>query len=525
MAEDNQKTVTVVPPPNHRGPSGMCDLEQGGITDEETDTNSPMESETTFNFSRRTTSTGSTWTRDSHMLESTRSGDSKVERMARKIDKRLRERVPVTFKARKVFLKHCRQIAIDKGYPKVSRVKYSDIKSWHEEVKQEAEDNDAEGILARAIHFAGILCHTQSLAEILDKAKEVGAKVGLEDDDEFHYMDFNFFHTMLVSRWPWCRHGLLGAISVVLAFYILTPVLFCVIMQDEGICPQDTKVAGWVSALYFASTTMSTVGYGDLSVEKDEAWKVFVGMAYMIASLLVALFAFSAAADSAVSNSFAKRFAKWVASISPLTYPEGPLKNDEFLYQRIRKVQFIALGDIAFQFFFLNLIGVLSSQAFIAYAEVDEDRKWNWMESMYWAVQTTTTIGYGDYAMPDYMRWFQIIYLSLGTYFTGSALGKLSALKEEMETIRRYHAFERREVNKHMMHYLSSTGTGRVDQYEFVIASLLNLGKIDADDIDPIMEKFRSLEASSGRTGYITVNKLADTSDTSLNDEIGRAHV
>ena len=122
--------------------------------------------------------------------------------------------------------------------------------------------------------------------------------------------------------------------------------------------------------------------------------------------------------------------------------------------------------------------------------------------------------------MPDYMRPFQIFYLTLGTYFTGSALGRLSALKEELEKIRRYHAFERREVNKHMMHFLASTDDPtRVDQYEFVIASLLNLGKIDADDIEPIMDKFRSLARHSGHnTGYIRVADIPEATDDSLED-------
>ena len=298
----------------------------------------------------------------------------------------------------------------------VSRVKYRDILEWKERVQEEAEDNDAEGIFSRLIHWVGILSDKQCLATILSKAKVVADKIGLEPDDEFHYEDFNHHHTMLVSRWPWMRYELLFALSLILTFYFLTPILFCVIMGDEGICPQDAKVPGWVSALYFASATMSTVGYGgtfgelfvlvltrktfckflffstyfalftlasDLSIEKDEPWKVFIGVLYMIVSILVALLAFSAAAESAVSpvKSLLKR-------LSPVNYPEGPLKENEYVYQRIRKVRAIMLCDITLQFAFLNLIGIFISQAFIEFTEVDVDRQWNWMDSMYWAVQS-----------------------------------------------------------------------------------------------------------------------------------------
>lgn len=103
----------------------------------------------------------------------------------------------------------------------------------------------------------------------------------------------------------------------------------------------------------------------------------------MIASILVSLLAFSAAAESALSP--VKSLLKW---ISPVSYPEGPLKENEYLYQRIRKVRLLMLCDVVLQFSFLNIIGILISQAFIEFTDVDSDRQWNWMDSLYWAVQS-----------------------------------------------------------------------------------------------------------------------------------------
>jgi len=130
-------------------------------------------------------------------------------------------------------------------------------------------------------------------------------------------------------------------------------------------------------------------GYGDLSVEKDEYWKVIIGMLYMIVSILVALTALSAAAESAASP--IKSLVKRIAKITPLRYPEGPLKENEYIYQRIRKVQAIMLCDVAFQFLMLNLVGIFASQIFIEYTEVDPDRQWDWIDSMYWAVQVSAS--------------------------------------------------------------------------------------------------------------------------------------
>eukprot|EP00978_Attheya_sp_CCMP212_P034455 scaffold144303_cov29-Attheya_sp.AAC.1 len=41
---------------------------------------------------------------------------------------------------------------------------------------------------------------------------------------------------------------------------------------------------------------------------------------------------------------------------------------------------------------------------------------------------------------------------------------------------------------------------GKIDQFEFLVASLLSLGKVTSDDVAPIMEKFREL---SGDHGFI----------------------
>lgn len=107
----------------------------------------------------------------------------------------------------------------------------------------------------------------------------------------------------------------------------------------------------------------------------------------MVVSLLVAIMAFSAAAESAVSPIKAI-----LLKFSPVHYPEGPLKEGEFIWQRVRRVKSVMLMDIAIQFTFLNLIGIFASRIFVLTAEV-EAREWNWMDSIYWAVQTTTTVG------------------------------------------------------------------------------------------------------------------------------------
>ena len=185
-----RKSVTIIDDPVKevvsRGPAALADEEEGVLDSDQEALSKRYESV-------RSQSNGS-WG-DLHMLVSYRPGESKIERMAKKIQTRIEERVSVTFNARRTFLKTCRSIAIRENYPKKTIVKYSDILAFREQVKSQAEDNDAVGIFSRLSNALGFVSDTCCLAEMLDKAEKVGNKIGLEDDDEFHYQEFN-------CKWP-----------------------------------------------------------------------------------------------------------------------------------------------------------------------------------------------------------------------------------------------------------------------------------------------------------------------------------
>lgn len=226
----------------------------------------------------------------------------------------------------------------------------------------------------------------------------------------------------------------------------------------------------------------------------------------MCIAMLVAIFAFSAAAENAISP-----IKNCIKFIYPLNIPEGPLANGELLWHRLLKIRLFVVLDVSIQFVALNLVGILASRFFFIHTDSTTEEWWGWMDSWYWSVQTTTTIGYGDYTIPYTMRWFQIFYLMLSTFFVGQLLGRLGGLKSTLEEQRRFHAWEKLDVNKHMMYYFSgSDNPVKVDQYEFVLASLLNLGKISPADIEPITDKFKLLVKDSGHDSYIRISDVPE---------------
>ena len=101
--------------------------------------------------------------------------------------------------------------------------------------------------------------------------------------------------------------------------------------------------------------------------------------------------------------------------------------------------------------------------------------------------------------MPFEMRWFQIIYTTFGTAMVGRVFGGIASLKADLQDLTRFYAWRRREVSKRLIEDMKGTDDdNKIDQYEFMVGSLLMLKKIDKSDVDQIMDKFRQLAGSKG---------------------------
>jgi hypothetical protein len=114
-----------------------------------------------------------------------------------------------------------------------------------------------------------------------------------------------------------------------------------------------------------------------------------------------------------------------------------------------------------------------------------------------------------------------MFYLILATYFVGNTLGGLASLKDEVHEIQRYEAWNRRELSKGLIDELQPyEHDEKIDQYEFVLASLVTLGKATYEDVVPIMDKFRSMARDDG---FIIVEDEEEWSDPDVGVESFRS--
>ena len=271
-----------------------------------------------------------------------------------------------------------------------------------------------------------------------------------EDDiigEEFYYKDFSFYNLKVESNYPWMRNGTVFSLLCILAFYIFTPILWCLLLKDENICPsRDSYIEGessssWhvlLTPLYFASVTMSTVGYGDVTVlinknvdgEEDDAivenWRIFIATLYMLLSLMVTIVGFLAGYNSRFRpfRGHLSKFGNRVYEIlrDAKVRRKGGVNNDkhEEMVSCMRWAKFSQLTELTLSFLILTLIGMFAVQLSLLGENANESGiSLSWMESFYWAVQITTSIGYGDLETPDQLRCFILFYLAISTYFAG----------------------------------------------------------------------------------------------------------
>ena len=124
---------------------------------------------------------------------------------------------------------------------------------------------------------------------------------------------------------------------------------------------------------------MSTVGYGDLNVEKDPKSRTLYGACYMLFAMVMAILFFGAVAESAFS-----RFKSPVRKIADKFFTKlshviaGRPQQDELLYVTIHRLRIQKLSEIVVNFCFLNFIGIVCARYFVNNHADEEGEYWDW---------------------------------------------------------------------------------------------------------------------------------------------------
>lgn len=214
--------------------------------------------------------------------------------------------------------------------------------------------------------------------------------------------------------------------------------------NPDWMCPWS-----FVDALYFVMTTLSTVGYGDLTVADGDARRFL--MFYAVTGLMVfASFAtvcqrtFSAASNRVVKATTRLRLSA--------TRQKPSVRAHVLLYARALTLTCLFFG-----------IHVSSACVF---AHLED---WSFVTAFYHCIITATTIGYGDTTIKtDEGRLWASIHILISTMYFAALLGVIGSHMELIYEERKRHKLISHCIDNRFLDELRGTHD-HLGKYEYVV--------------------------------------------------------
>eukprot|EP00930_Biecheleria_cincta_P003273 TRINITY_DN104197_c0_g1_i1.p1 TRINITY_DN104197_c0_g1~~TRINITY_DN104197_c0_g1_i1.p1 ORF type:complete len:583 (-),score=105.57 TRINITY_DN104197_c0_g1_i1:80-1828(-) len=183
---------------------------------------------------------------------------------------------------------------------------------------------------------------------------------------------------------------------------------------------------GFSDSIYFVVATVSTVGYGDMSfVPGNKLDKIF-GCFYVLFGVACVSCALGLVID--VLNEAAKEKMHELTLMESLAVAEG--RETQFNLGR-------EIGKLHKQIFKQSVLVILTAcVGACCFVEMEKDQDWSFVDGLYFACVTMTTVGYGDLEVKSEAgKMFTSIYILIAFSVIAAAMSELASLPSEVRRL------------------------------------------------------------------------------------------
>mmetsp|Transcript_6812 Transcript_6812/g.9228 ORF Transcript_6812/g.9228 Transcript_6812/m.9228 type:complete len:361 (+) Transcript_6812:173-1255(+) len=289
------------------------------------------------------------------------------------------------------------------------------------------------------------------------------------------------------------------ALCAVLVYFLIVLIL---ILPQEDMWSFD-KTYSVVDALYFASVTLSTVGYGDVLPKSDSMKLITCGLIFLGFTCIMYLLGELAQIWIIAMEKKNAELAKEMAAMD-LDNDGNPDVQEGGLFALIHNPRFNKGANGLVLVLVNTFIGMAAQM-------VGEDA--NFVDALYFSVVTTTTVGYGDIGFTKWgTRLFATFWLPVAPIITTYALGIFveAIIDLEGRLHRQRMDAVNQEVDTDTFKKMDQDGDGTMTEIEFVVKRLEQMDLLKAGSesyVADLRNVFKSLDKDG--SGSVNIDELA----------------
>jgi potassium channel subfamily K len=275
-----------------------------------------------------------------------------------------------------------------------------------------------------------------------------------------------------------------------------------------------------IDSLYFAVSTFTTCGYGNLSptTAAGQIFTIFFAM-YGVIILGVFIGIVGHSISQAQTRALRKLKKERQEEILETLFAEDKRDRkecDELIREGLLS-DHASLMDNIKEVVWAELPAILLVAAAALVLGIREG--WTLVSTIYFCIMSATTTGFGDYSPTTQIdKVYCIFFLPLAVAVFGEVLGRIAGVYIQRKVHRAEIKFLHRSVTRCDLGRMDANKDGMVDMEEFLTFMLVALQKVDRESIDDLKTIFRSLDKNGN--GMIDQDDLVDLAERFDVDEL-----